>query len=377
MIYRDYGQTGLTVSRLGYGVMRLPAKDDHVDMPAAVEVLRRAFDLAINFFDSHHEYHHGESELAIGEALGDVSDKIVIQTKCPYYRAEKKDDSYFDRFNTALKKVGREYIDLLLAHSISPEKWQDLGPRFMQFARSAKRNGLIRHIGFSSHADPEFVTGLIESGQFEAVLVPYNLIERRYAPCLARAHTLGLATAVMNPVGGGRLAAPNPQLAAMIDSPVHSTAELALRFAFANSDIDVVLSGMTNPEWVEENAAIAESDCYLSPADHVKIDNVLAEKSELAKLYCTGCGYCMPCPQGVDIPFNFNLLNMYRLYGLKEWAGAQYATRLKATREQEKDRLRASACTECQACLPKCPNKLPIVEQLREVNQTLGQTDDK
>jgi len=301
-----------------------------------------------------------------------VRDKIVIQTKCPYYTPETKDNTYMDRLKIALKKVRSDYIDVLLAHAVSQDKWKELGQAFMNFATSAKRQGLIRHIGFSSHDDPKFVMQLIESGDFDVMLVPYNMIETKYKHCLARAHQLGLGTSVMNPVGGGRLAEPTEQLLSMIDKPVPSTVDLALRFVFANDNIDTALSGMTHCEWVRQNAALVEVDHYLTAEDEQRIQQVSAEKEKLAKLYCTGCRYCMPCPHGVDIPYNFLLMNMHRQYGLTQWAKKSYAA-MRAKGQEPANFMRASACTQCGECEPKCPNNIPIIEQLQEVDKALGE----
>ena len=167
------------------------------------------------------------------------------------------------------------------------------------------------------------------------------------------------------------MAPPNPEVLSMIDRPIAGTVELAVRFALANKDIDVVCSGMTKCEWVTQNAQLASLDQYLTDDDLDKLQKMLREKESLAKLYCTGCRYCMPCPNGVEIAWNFHLMNMFRIYGLAEWSRKRYKG-LKEKRETDKDVLRASACTECGKCLSKCPNKIPIIEQLKEVAKVLG-----
>jgi hypothetical protein len=372
MIYRNYGRSGLKVSRLGYGSMRLPRDEEKINLDEAVKVLRHAYDRGINFFDTAHLYIG--SEQMIGEALADVRDNIVIQTKCPYDRPETKGNTYMDQLKRALKELKTDHVDVLLAHNIQMAPWAEAGARYMEFAKTARREGLARHLGFSSHADVNFVIRMIDTGEFDAMLVPYNLVETRYTPAIHHAKESGMGVSVMNPVGGGRLGPPNPEIQKLIGRPVYSTVEMALRFALDNADIDVVLSGMTRPEWVDQNAAITESERYLSEADKEHIEKMVAEKQKLADLYCTGCGYCLPCPQGVSIPFNFLMMNMYRLYGLEEWAKTTYK-QLKPTKENDGDMVRASGCIRCGKCEPKCPNKIKIMDQLAEVARVLGEEE--
>jgi hypothetical protein len=154
----------------------------------------------------------------------------------------------------------------------------------------------------------------------------------------------------------------------LLPAGVGGTPELGLRFVLSNEDVDVAFSGMTLATWIDENAGIVERFRPLGVGDREHVDAAMAEKRKLADLYCTGCGYCMPCPHGVDLPRNFSLMNMHRLYGATEWAQRGYG-HLRAAGES---RCRASACTQCGECEPQCPQKIAIREQLREVAATLG-----
>lgn len=366
---RPYGNTGFNVSRLGYGVMRLPTDDNHdVDMDQAVTVLRHAFDSGINIFDSHHLYHKGQSEEAIGRALSDVRHKIFIQTKNHFYRPETDGDTYRHRLETALKRLRTDYLDGYMAHSVSKDSWREQGETFLKAAAKFRDEGLVRFVGFSSHDEPDFINELIDTGAFDFVLFQYSILDRAAEPCFARARQRGLATGVMGPLGGGRIGPPVPEIAAMLPNGIASTVELALRFVLSNDNIDVAFSGMTQPDWIDQNVQLVSNFRPLGPADQKQIEAAVSEKKKLADLYCTECNYCMPCPHGVNIPRNFALMNMYRLYGADKWSTERYTWM--AT--QGEKNLRASACTECGECEPKCPQNIPIIKQLKQVAKTLG-----
>jgi predicted aldo/keto reductase-like oxidoreductase len=140
---------------------------------------------------------------------------------------------------------------------------------------------------------------------------------------------------------------------------------MALRFVLANPNVSCAISGMNTVEMVEENVAAASRPEPLSEAERAAVAEALEERKRLAELYCTGCNYCMPCPHGVDIPGNFSLMNYHRLFGLHEYGAAQYA-------EMGEKGKWASACQECGECEPKCPQHIPIIEQLKETRQILG-----
>jgi predicted aldo/keto reductase-like oxidoreductase len=153
----------------------------------------------------------------------------------------------------------------------------------------------------------------------------------------------------------------------MLPAGTASSAEIALRFVLSNPNVSCAISGMENLEMVEENCATASRGEPLSDEERATILAALEEKRKLADLYCTGCGYCMPCHHGVDIPANFQLMNTYRLYGLLDHAQWEY-------REEDLARNKAQAayCQECGECEPKCPQKIPIIAQLKETDRALG-----
>ena len=148
-----------------------------------------------------------------------------------------------------------------------------------------------------------------------------------------------------------------------------SNPELALRFVLSNPGVNCALSGMGSMDMVEENCATASRTGALTDDEMSRLTASLEENKRLADLYCTGCNYCMPCPQGVNIPLNFSLMNHHRVYGLTEHAKSQYAQIGKVDWMKGEP---ASACIECGQCEPKCPQKLPIMEQLKETDKALS-----
>jgi predicted aldo/keto reductase-like oxidoreductase len=179
----------------------------------------------------------------------------------------------------------------------------------------------------------------------------------------------------MGPVGGGKLSAPSDVIRGMIKKDIRSTAEMALRFVLANRNVDMALSGMNTMEMVEENAKVAAIEGALTGDELEQIDKMLIENKRLAELYCTGCKYCMPCPQKINIPHVFSIMNYHRIYGLTDYAKKEYAALATPIDErggwQKGNGLDASACVECGTCEKKCPQHLEIIKQLKETHATL------
>ena len=177
----------------------------------------------------------------------------------------------------------------------------------------------------------------------------------------------------MGPIGGGRLVAESGQIQNLIPGGSKSSPEVALRFVLSNPNVTIALSGMNSIEMVDENVATASRTEPLSAEERQRVLEMLEENQRLADLYCTGCNYCMPCENGVDIPENFRLMNYHRVYGLTEIARERYARLGERKVDDEPAPAWANACIECGECEPKCPQDIPIREQLKEVRETLGE----
>ena len=371
MQYRVLGRTGLRVSALGFGTMRFRMVDGHVDQELAVQALHRAMDLGVNYFDSAVGYCNSESEIVLGKALKGRRDGKVISTKYPPWDRSLTADDCRQVIEQSLSRLDVDVIDIYHMHSLDWETAQKVLAKggAVDGARKAKEEGLVTHLGFSFHDDPKRMLDIIEvAPDFDVVTCQYNLLDRANEESMASAHDQGLGVVVMGPVGGGRLGFPSEQLQGMLPGGTKSTPEVALRFVLANPNVSVALSGMNSAEMVEENAATASRESALSEDERQAIVEALAENRRLAELYCTGCGYCMPCPNGVNIPENFRLMNLHRVWGLTAPARDRYQ-RFGPDRENN---LNAGACVECGQCEPKCPQKIAIIEQLKETHSALA-----
>jgi len=227
----------------------------------------------------------------------------------------------------------------------------------------ARSEGIIGHIGFTGHDKPDNFTKLVETRIFDSLTVPYNVVNRQYAPTIKRAGELGVGVIAMCPVAGGMLAEPSPRLQDLIPGGASTTASAALQFVLSNPDVSCACSGMNTLEMLSENVETVENFKGANPEELARMDQVLDEFGALGQKFCTACGYCMDCPQGVDIPKNFKLYNYAKVYGLTEWAKRRYA--------KMEEGKRASACIRCGECEPKCPNDLPIMDQLEETDKLL------
>ncbi|MCS6830507.1 MAG: aldo/keto reductase [Armatimonadota bacterium] len=364
MEYRAFGDTGVQVSRLGFGAMRLPMieRDGQkvVDEEKAIAMIHRAFELGVNYIDTAWFYCDGQSETVVGKALKGWRHKVYLSTKYPI----GNEKGYRELLEIQLRKLDTDHIDFYHFHGIGG--WfftHERRDEFIREAMRAKEEGLIRHISFSFHDKPEVMMQLIDLGIFSSVLCQYNLLDRANEQALAYAKSKGLGTVVMGPVGGGRLAGLPRETAERLGIRVFSSAELALRFVFANRHVDCALSGMSSLAQVEENAAIASNMSPLSPEEVAAINAAMDENKRLADLYCTGCNYCLPyCPEEVNISHIFQAMNYYRVYGLKDYAREHYH----AIGSRWVKGRKADACVDCGECENHCPQHIPIREQLKE-----------
>jgi len=364
--YRELGRTGLRISALGFGAMRLPQRGDHVDEEAALACIERGLELGINYLDTAPGYHAGESEVVVGKALKGRRDRAYVSTK--YAVRDATADSLRRDLDASLRRLDMDYVDVYHLWGINLAAFRqkiDVPGGPLSDMQRAKEEGLIRHLAFSFHDAAENLFTLIDTGHFESITVQYNLLDRANEKAIGYAKEKGLGVVIMGPVGGGRLGGPSPVVQKMIGGGARSTPEVALRFVLAHPGVTCAISGMNTLNMVEENAATASRTEPLSAAERRRVAELLEENKRLADLYCTGCNYCMPCPHGVDIPGNFLAMNYLRVYGLGEYARHEYA---RLVREHKS----AVVCEECGECEPKCPQHIPIVAQLKETAAEFG-----
>lgn len=369
MVKKDFGKTGLKVFPLGFGAMRLPMVDiggeQFTDLDQAADVIRHAYESGINYFDSGLLYCAGESEFALSKGLKGIRDKVILTTKATKFHVKKKGDLR-RMLEHQLSRLDTGYLDFYCFHGIGWDVfWEtDKTTNWIKDMEKAHDEGLVKHIAFSFHDAPENMIKLIDTGMFEMVTCQYNYLDRRNEKAIAYAHEKGLAVVVMGPLGGGRLVGMPGFIADNNTLRDFNPRELALRFVASNPAVSIPLSGMGSREMVDENIA-AVSKGALNDDEHTQLETLLKKTKKMADLYCTGCGYCMPCPHGVNIAGRFAAMNLLKVYGLKEQALTSYLNVLKA----EKNQPGHGKCVKCGKCEKRCPQKIKIIKQLKETKK--------
>jgi len=364
---RTLGRTGLRVSRLGFGAMRLPMAEGRVVRELAIPMIHQAFEGGVNYIDTAVGYCNQDSQCVVGEALKGWRDRIVVSTKNHCFEANEA--VWWTNLENSLTRLDIDAIDIYNTHGIDEVKYDRFViPHIFQWMSKAKDQGLIRHICTSFHGTREFFRRMVADGLYECVTIQYNLLNREFEEEIALAKEAGMGIVVMGPVGGGRLGGDSEVLGGLIPE-IQRIPELALRFVMANPNVDVVLSGMSTLDQVLDNVKIVPDNVPLNEEDIAALNTQTRRLSEMAKLYCTGCGYCTPCLHGVAIPRIFSMFNTGRVYGLWAHAKAQYAALARAGRENN---LPADRCMDCGACVPKCPQGINIPKELRNAHEALA-----
>ena len=375
MQYRPFGNTGVNISTLGFGCMRLPEiqKEDgswEVDQEKTNAMLMRAYELGVNYFDTALYYCHSNSEIAVGKALKAIRDKVYISTKCPLELVKEPGD-FRKVLETSLKKLDTPYIDFYHFWGINQKTFDEkiVPMNLIAEAQKLKEEGLIRHISFSFHDTPEALKHILDNGEgLESVLLQYNLLDRANEEMIQYAARKGLGVVVMGPVGGGRLAAPT-ELAAKLGTEAVSTYELAFKFVLGNPGVCCALSGMQTIDMVEQNAAVASLENPMSEKEWRRVGDSLENLKKFSELYCTGCGYCQPCPKGINIPRIFQAYTYLNVYGLKDLARNTWNGYLN---DEKNPGVKPDACVNCGYCERKCPQHLKVRELLKKVEGVLS-----
>jgi len=377
MQYRKFGKLDWPVSALGFGCMRLPTKGkDHsnINKREATQMLHYAIDHGVNYIDTAYPYHGGNSERLLGRALqGGYREKVRLATKLPCWQVESPRD--FDRYlNEQLERLQDDHIDFYLLHGLNRDRWpkmRDLG--VLKWAEGAIADGRIAHIGFSFHDDYEVFQEIIDAyDKWTLCQIQYNYIDienQAGTKGLKYAASKGLAVVIMEPILGGRLVDPPRPIQDLWDSAAQKRmpADRALQWVWNQPEVSVVLSGMSAMQHVQENVASAEASGIhtLAKEELALIARVREKYNELCPIPCTKCGYCMPCPNGVNIPRNLEIYNEGVMYDKPDSARQAY------TRLSEDER--ANVCTQCRECEALCPQSIPVSEWMPRVHQVLGE----
>lgn len=374
MQYRRFGRLDFKVSALGFGAMRLPTiggDEGNINEELAIKMIRYAIDNGVNYVDTAYGYHRGNSEIVVGKALKDgYREKTMLATKLPVWHVNTRED--MDRLlNEQIKKLDTDHIDFYLLHALHKDSWNkvyNLG--VLDWAEGVIKKGLIRHIGFSFHDDLDTFKRIVDAYDWTFCQIQYNYMDIDHQAGmegLKYASSKGLAVVIMEPLRGGRLANPPDRVREVFDSfPVkRSPVAWALLWLWNQPEVSTVLSGMSTFEQVKENIEIADkSGINIFTEEELRLITRIREAYlGIKAIDCNECGYCMPCPNGVNIPVNFHLYNegvRYNDFGGPRW---HYRNGLQETE-------RASSCIKCGLCEPKCPQHLPIRELLDKVRET-------
>ena len=372
MIYRKMPQTGDEISILGFGCMRLPLDPEgKIDEPRATALVRSAIDRGVNYIDTAYPYHEGQSETFLGRALADgYREKVFLATKLPTWKVETRRD--MDRFlEEQLAKLKTNAIDYYLLHGLNAERWEEMKQKgFEDFMERALADGRIRRAGFSFHDNLSLFKEIVDSYPWHFCQIQYNFVDIEYQAGragLKYAAERNLGVVVMEPLRGGSLVRnipPSIQAIWKESTRPLSPAGWALNWLWEQPEVSVVLSGMTTESDLEDNLASAEKAAPISDSERKMIDRVREEYLARMKVFCTGCQYCMPCPNGVNIPECFNRYNTVYMFDELEQARFAYMNFIKPE-------ARASACVKCGLCEKKCPQNLEIMSHLESVAELL------
>jgi hypothetical protein len=378
MKYRKFGRLDWKVSALGFGAMRLPIlNEDHsnIDEPEAIRMIRYAIDHGVNYIDSAWGYHGGNSEVIVGKALKDgYKEKVRVATKLPVPEVSSSAD--FDRLlNQQLKRLQNDRVDFYLLHGLHKAGWtkvRNLG--VLKWAEGAMADGRIGYLGFSFHDSYEVFQEIIDAyDNWTLCQIQYNYMDEEIQAGtrgLEYAHKKELAVVVMEPIRAGRLARPPENVAALWASATvqRTPQEWALRWVWNHPEVTLVLSGMSKMDHVVENVAYAghSQPHNLNVGELALIRRVRDAYLSLSPTSCTACRYCMPCPNGVEIPRVLSLYNEAMIYG-----DATRPRRMYQNDRMFKAEQRADKCIKCEICLEKCPQQLPIPELLEKAHAFL------
>jgi len=357
---RRLGRTNLNVSVIGFGgipIIQASVED-------ACHMIRRAYELGINYFDTARAYGNGEEKL--GMALEDVRDKVVIATKT---HQRTREDAARAGLKQSLRNLRTDRIDIVLLHGIDDEKTleQAMGAEgSLSALKEARSQGKLNFIGISGHRTP-ILAKAMRTGEFDIILVPFNIVNREAAEDLfSLAKELDIGVVVMKPFGGPNFGFARHEWSTRIQEKAEFNrifgegkikTERALRFVLAH-DVHTVVPGFSILEEVESAAKVGEE--FIGLTEQEKLDLKFGQLPPSP--FCRECGLCLPCPDGLNIPVILGTDKYFTFHGISNWTREVY----------ERLSTRADSCSKCGKCEPKCPYKLPIIEMLNRANERLS-----
>lgn len=375
MEMRTMEKTGIKTSLLGFGCMRFPVTaDGKIDEPKAEKMLDKALASGINYIDTAHPYHNGDSEPFVGKVLKKYDrSSFYLATKMPPWSIESLEDAK-KIFVSQLERLQTDYIDFYLLHAMNKDTWKkmlDLG--VLAYCEELKAQGKIKNLGFSFHDDYEVFEQIVTYRDWDFCQLQLNYMdmnEQAGRKGYELAEKLHVPIIVMEPVKGGFLA----KFADDITGKFHamdteaSTASFALRYVASMPNVKVVLSGMSSMEQLDDNLKTFTDFRPFSEAEYKGLEEIIAILRSRVQNGCTGCRYCMPCPAGVNIPGCFSAWNQYHMYQNYNVVAWTWETELG-------EKAQAKNCIECGKCEKVCPQKLSIREDLKRVQSDLDKRE--
>ena len=374
MLYREVPKNGDKLSVLGYGCMRLPVRMQSINQKLAERQILYAMDQGVNYFDTAYPYHSGKSEPFLGKVLSKngCRDDVKIATKLPHWMAQSKAD--MDKIlDEQLAKLKTDRIDYYLIHALNGELWETAKHNgVIAFMDDALKKGKIINAGFSFHGLAEDFNGIVDEYDWTFCQIQYNYLDTKNqagTAGLQYAASKDMAVIVMEPLRGGNLAKkPPPSVQDIWARADHKKPPVAwsLGWIWNHPEVTVVLSGMNNDDHINENLALAEKalPSSFSEKEVSLVEEAATEFRKVMRVGCTGCQYCMPCPAGVNIPSCFECYNSKHAFKDR---GAKMMYLFQNGGLVTDNVTMASVCVQCEQCLEKCPQHLPIPDLLKEV----------
>ena len=380
MVYRDFH--GIKLSALGFGAMRLPVidgDDGNIDKPKAFELIDKAMSEGINYYDTAWGYHNGNSELVMGEALAKYPrESFYIATKFPGYDLSNM-SKVKEIFEKQLEKTGMEYFDFYLFHNVCEMNInQYLDPKFgiFDYLMEQKKNGRIKHLGFSCHGEMETLKRFIDAygEHMEFCQIQLNYLDWKFQDAKAKVDLLnekGIPVWVMEPLRGGKLAKLDDKFETELKElrPNEEIPAWAFRFLQSTKGVTMVLSGMSNMQQLEDNIRTFREDKPLNEKEMTALMSVVDRMLERKSIPCTACHYCVShCPQGLDIP---HLISLYNEHFITiEGGGFDFIAPMALS--VIPDEKRPASCLHCHSCEQVCPQQIKISDMMSDFVSEIG-----
>lgn len=365
MVYRELGKTNLKISLLSFGGMRIP----RVSVKAATEVINRAYNLGINYFETSSGY--GDSEHKIGIALKKLDrSKVYISTKS-HPGSDKTPFELRKRLDGSLKKLQLNHVDFYQMWGVNTEEHFDTIFKkggTLEAVRKVQKEGLIHHLGFTTHADPSLILKIMETGEFESVTIIYHIFNRKNKDILDMAEKLNMGVAIITPLSQGMLAHPTPKM--QEEFAPYDARDYSLKWLADDHRITTIVSGMKTIKELETNYHSLNT---FSPFDEKQKEigiNLFSKlKTRVGKEYCTECKDCLPCPKEINIPEILRLNNLMVAYEAEYYCKSRYKS--VGNLGSWYPGVKANHCNDCGECEPRCPERLPIVSILHRIHDQL------